>query len=90
MSSQDSQTVVRTLIHQFVARHNNVAPDTLPALLGERDLFAEGLLDSFGFVELLTYLADETGRELDLSDIDPSELTLVDRLIGQFTADASS
>jgi acyl carrier protein len=48
----------------------------MPAeIADDRDLIADGLLDSVGFIELLLFVERETGYKVDLSDIDPSQFT---------------
>ena len=46
-----------------------ISPDT--------DLIAAGLLDSFGFVELIMYVEQETGCQIDWSDADPEQFTII-------------
>src|SRR5947209_2619788 len=41
------------------------------------DLMAAGLLDSFGFIDLLLYIEIQNGVKIDLIDVDPSEFTVV-------------
>jgi len=41
------------------------------------NIMSTGLLDSFGFIELIMFLEKETGCEIDLSDIDPGDFTVV-------------
>jgi acyl carrier protein len=45
------------------------------------DLREAGVLDSLGFLELVTALEDELGIELDFDDIDPDLLTTVGPLV---------
>ena len=45
----------------------DVTPDT--------DLLATGILDSLGFVELIVFLEERTGGQVDLINIDPDEFT---------------
>lgn len=69
---------LRTLVKQWV-RANSRAPEAKSAALGDAtDLLATGLLDSLGFVELLAYVEQTTGRPVDLSDADPSEFTTIE------------
>lgn len=68
---------LRTLVAQWVRTHSR-APDAKTQTIGDAtDLLATGLLDSLGFVELLAYVEQTTGRPVDLSDADPSEFTTV-------------
>ncbi len=41
------------------------------------DLISEGVIDSFGIIELLAALEEKLGLELDFEDLDPEKLTLV-------------
>lgn len=84
----DRDTIVG-LIREFVAQHDGKSTDELPEFSGDRDLFAEGDLDSFGFVELLSFLADRTGQELDLGELDPADLTQVGNLVAHFGSDTA-
>lgn len=45
--------------------------------LDELDLIAEGLIDSFGIVELMGALEDEFGVDLDFTDLDADALTRI-------------
>lgn len=72
------------LIREFVAQHADKPLDQVPAFGEDRDLFEQGDLDSFGFVEMLSYLSDRTDRELDLSEVDPAELAVVGKLVDHF------
>lgn len=54
-----------------------VAPENAP---GDLDLRASGLVDSLGFVELIVELEDKLGVELDLEDLDPEQITVLDPL----------
>ncbi|HVH66982.1 MAG TPA: acyl carrier protein [Gemmatimonadales bacterium] len=50
-------------------RDGEVLPDT--------DLVATGLLDSLGLIELVAFLEAQTGCTIDLTDVDPSEFSVV-------------
>ena len=52
-------------------------PCRLPA---DFDLMAGGLVDSLGFVELLSQLDARLGVELDFGDLEPGQLTRLDTL----------
>lgn len=43
----------------------------------ETNLIESGLLDSFAFVELILFIESLDGCQIDLSDVDPGEFTLV-------------
>ena len=80
---EGSSERLRGLIADFVAERNGSPPTPMA---DERDLFEDGLLDSFGFVELLMHLSEQSGVELDLNEVDPSELTTVGALLTHFAA----
>jgi len=48
---------------------------------GDTDLRAAGLIDSLGFVRLLSELERVLGGPIDLSEADPTRLTHVDTLV---------
>ena len=75
---------LRSLIKGFVARHTNVAESSLPPFGDFHNFFERGDLDSVGFVNLLLFLSEETGQELDFSDIDPVRLATVGELISLY------
>jgi len=49
-------------------------PDALPDSF---DLLVEGVIDSFGILELVVQIEDRFGAELDFAEIDPDELTRI-------------
>ncbi|HRF80560.1 MAG TPA: acyl carrier protein [Flavobacteriales bacterium] len=55
-------------------------------VIGSLDLVRSGLLDSLGFVDLITELEQEAGREVDLAKaFDEPGATTVDGVIRLFT-----
>lgn len=65
------------LVKDWVRAHTRAQDAGALPLADDTDLLAAGWLDSLGFVELLAYVEKTTGREVDLSDADPSEFTTV-------------
>lgn len=53
---------------------------------GDLDLRSSGMIDSLGFVELIASLEEELGVELDLEDLDPERLTVLDPLAAHLAA----
>jgi acyl carrier protein len=47
----------------------HITPDT--------DLVSGGLLDSFGFIDLIVYIESLDGCRIDLTEADPTEFTVV-------------
>lgn len=78
---------VRSAISGFLAQRHGTNGST-PAIDEGRNLFESGDVDSFGFLELLLHLSEQTGCEFDLSDTDPSELAVVGALMDHFASDA--
>ena len=44
---------------------------------GETNLLSSGLIDSFGFVDLIVYIESMDGYRVDLSDADPNEFVVI-------------
>lgn len=59
------------------------------AITDDFDLRMQGVIDSLGFLELVTALEDELGVELDLEALDPSELTQLGALTRHVAAQTS-
>ena len=75
MTSASSATV-RELVLDYV-REQLEAIGITPEDLPERfDLLAEGVVDSFGFLDLIGRLEERLGLELEFDDIDADELTV--------------
>jgi acyl carrier protein len=80
MSSSDK---VKSVIKVFLAQLN---PDRdLSALLDQDNLLEAGLMTSMDFMSLIQTMEDETGKEIDLSDIDPASLTTIAGLDNYFS-----
>jgi Acyl carrier protein len=60
------------------------------AVPGDLDLRESGLVDSLGFVELIVELEDRFGIELDLEDLDPDQITVLDSLAAHVAAQIPS
>jgi acyl carrier protein len=65
------------LIIQWVREHTLSDGFNDPHITEDTDLMASGLLDSFGFIDLLLFVESQTGLKVDLTDVDPSEFTVV-------------
>ena len=51
--------------------------ESVGALADDYDLLLSGVVDSLGFVELMTAAAGEFGRRLDFDSLDPEQMTIV-------------
>jgi acyl carrier protein len=65
-------------------KQNHQAPASPPGveINANTDLLSSGLIDSFGFVDLIMYIESLDGWRVDLSDADPSEFTVIKGLCG--------
>ena len=62
--------ILSCLVHRAVSSVTSTLPDDL-------DLRAEGIVDSLGFVELLSEMETRLGCRIDLDELDPELLTRV-------------
>jgi acyl carrier protein len=46
-------------------------------ITGETELLGTGILDSFGFLDLIMHIESAAGLQIDLADADPSEFAVV-------------
>ena len=46
-------------------------------ITGDTDLIASGMLDSFGFIDLIVFIESQSGCRIDLTDVAPSEFCIV-------------
>lgn len=75
-----TQNELTGLIIQWVRENGQPGDFSDPEITENTDLMAAGLLDSFGFVDLLLFLEGQTGTKVDLTEVDPSEFTVVKSL----------
>lgn len=82
------QAEIRALILERVRPQleaKSLAPDEVP---DDFDLLLEGVIDSFGLVELVGALEERVGRELPLDDIDADDFTKIGPLARFVSAQA--
>jgi acyl carrier protein len=65
------------LIIEWVRENGQSEPFSDPEITEETDLMASGLLDSFGFIDLLLFIESQSGTKIDLMDVDPSQFVVV-------------
>ena len=46
-------------------------------IAGDTELLGTGILDSFGFLDLIMHIESKTGLQVDLADADPGEFAVV-------------
>lgn len=83
-----TQHELAELIIQWV-KENKQSADFPDSQISEgTDLMAVGLLDSFGFVDLVLFLEEQCGTKINLVDVDPGEFTVVKGLCNITLANA--
>jgi acyl carrier protein len=65
------------LIIKWVRENAQTNGNSHVELTWHTNLMESGLLDSIGFVELIVFMEKQTGSNIDLTDVDPSEFTTV-------------
>ena len=56
---------------------------------GDLDLRGSGMIDSLGFVEIIVVLEEQLGIEIDLEEMDPEQITVLDPLAAHIAAQAN-
>ena len=74
---------LRSALRGFLAERGN-GNGSLSEVNDGQNLFEVGAIDSVGFLELLLFLSEQTGREFDLADTDLSQLAVVGELLDYF------
>jgi acyl carrier protein len=85
-----TQDQVRTfLIQRFRDKlaAGGVDPDAVPA---DFDLYREGIIDSFGMLEMIMALEVSFGAKLDYMNMAPEDLTNIDKLAAHVVSSATS
>ncbi|MBF0446365.1 MAG: acyl carrier protein [Magnetococcales bacterium] len=78
-SSEKIKSVIKVFLEQL-----NPGRD-LSALLEHDNLLEAGLMTSMDFMSLIQTMEDETGKEIDLSEVDPASLTTIAGLVKYFS-----
>jgi acyl carrier protein len=73
-----SETQLADLVVAWVKQNQQVPMSPCDVQINaDTDLLSSGLLDSFGFVDLILYIESLDGCRVDLGDADPSEFTVI-------------
>lgn len=66
-------------LHQLVIEWINANKRTSNhvEITGDTELLGTGILDSFGFLDLIVHIESKAGLQIDLADADPSEFSIV-------------
>lgn len=77
MSSISEEKLVN-LIVEWVKRNRRTPLSPCEAEInGDTNLLSSGLIDSFGFVDLILHIESMDGFRVDLSDADPDEFVVI-------------
>jgi acyl carrier protein len=72
----------RTYIVDYLKHVHSGSSADMDNLADDTSLLESGLLDSFGFLELILHLEETTGVTMDFSTVPPDQLTTLGALIG--------
>jgi acyl carrier protein len=79
---------VRLFVIDFLnSRLREQRRDALRELNDDYDLFLSGVIDSLGFVELVSATSQHFGREIDLEGLDPEKMTVFGPLCGYMVSE---
>lgn len=65
------------MIADWVKENSSKAKSSGAEINGDTDLVATGLLDSFGFIDLIVHLEKNGGCRIDLNEAEPAEFAVV-------------
>jgi acyl carrier protein len=88
-TTQVDAAAVRARILEVCGPALTVCGVDVAAPPADLDLRACGAIDSLGFIELVTELEEVFGVELELEDMDPERLTMLEPLAAAVAAQAS-
>lgn len=71
---------VADLVVHWVKKNMQANGNRRIEVSADTDLMESGVLDSIGFVELIVFMENQIGCNIDLTDVDPSEFTTVNGL----------
>ena len=77
MKSDTADEVRRFIISFLNTKLHERGCQSVGELTDDYDLLLSGVVDSLGFVELITAAAGEFGRTLNLDSLDPEQMTIV-------------
>ncbi len=70
--------LTRDNLRRYLVEEQGIAPEELD---GETRLFTDGLLDSFTMVELIHFIEESAGFEMDEADVHLEHLDTVERIL---------
>lgn len=75
MATSEAQLV--DLVINWVRSNHRPGHSRNGEISSDTDLIASGLLDSFGFIDLIVFIETQSGCKIDLMDADPNEFCIV-------------
>jgi acyl carrier protein len=75
---------LRNKVIDFLKKEANVGPEGLAG--DEQDLIADGVIDSFGLLGLISFLEQEFSMRIEASDIDPANFNTVKKIVSVVAA----
>ena len=89
MNNLDSAGLVAQIL-SFIGEKRDWPTEKLQTIHPEEDLLASTVLDSLGFVELVSHLEDKTGILIDFTELDPSQVTSIRGLVDHILEESRS
>lgn len=77
MSPSNSENIRTFLVAYMTRKLANEDRGGAPQLSDDCDLLLSGLIDSLGFVELISAMSEHYGQEIDLDALDAEQMTIV-------------
>jgi acyl carrier protein len=77
MTMAMSETQLIDLVISWVRSNHRPGNSRNGEISADTDLIAGGLLDSFGFIDLIVFIESQSGCKIDLTDVDPSDFCVV-------------
>jgi acyl carrier protein len=67
-------------VMQWLREHKQTNSSAHVEITEDTNLMDSGILDSLGFIELLLFIDSKSGCQIDLTDVDPAEFSVVKSL----------
>jgi len=77
-----SENELLNLVMQWLREHKQTNGSARVEITEDTNLMDTGVLDSFGFIELILFIETWSGCQIDLMDVDPAEFSIVKSLCG--------
>jgi len=77
LTPQISETELMIRTQAWIKQNSRAAQEMAGSIAPDTDLIANGLLDSFGFIELIVFVEGQTGSKVDFSGADLTDFTTV-------------